>query len=48
VELRAGESLSEQPTELEINRSDLDAQRNFTITVKSGATSRASLRASFA
>jgi hypothetical protein len=35
VELRPGESLSEQPTELEITRSDVDAQRNFTITIKS-------------
>jgi Carboxypeptidase regulatory-like domain len=34
VELRPGEALSEQPTELEINRSDVDAQRNFLVTVK--------------
>jgi len=34
VELRPGESLSEQPTELEITRSDVDAQRNFLVTMK--------------
>jgi hypothetical protein len=34
VELRPGESLSEQPADLEINRSDVDAQRNFFVTMK--------------
>ena len=36
VELRPGEVLSEQPFETEINSSDLDPNRNFVITVKSG------------
>jgi Carboxypeptidase regulatory-like domain len=35
VELRAGESLAEQPTETEINASDMDADRDFTIAVRS-------------
>ena len=34
VELRAGESLAETPEETEINASDMDADRDFTITVK--------------
>ncbi len=34
VELRAGESLSETPAETEINASDMDADRDFLITVK--------------
>ena len=34
VELRPGESIAEAPADLEINTSDLDAGRNFTITVK--------------
>jgi hypothetical protein len=34
VELRSGESIVEAPADLEINTSDLDAGRNFTITVK--------------
>jgi hypothetical protein len=34
VELRAGESLVERPDELVINRSDLDAQRDFVIGSK--------------
>jgi Carboxypeptidase regulatory-like domain len=36
VELRPGEALSEQPADLEINRSDVDAQRNFLVTMKAG------------
>ena len=34
VELRPGESIVEAPGDLEIDTSDLDAGRNFTITVK--------------
>lgn len=34
VELRPGESIVEAPADLEINTSDLDAGRNFTITMK--------------
>jgi hypothetical protein len=34
VELRAGESLAETPDETQINASDMDADRDFTITVK--------------
>jgi hypothetical protein len=34
VELRDGESLAEQPAETEINASDMDADRDFTITIK--------------
>ena len=34
VELQAGEAIVDAPGELEITRSDLDAGRNFTITVK--------------
>jgi hypothetical protein len=34
VELRPGESLAEQPADTEINASDLDPHRDFTITVK--------------
>jgi hypothetical protein len=34
VELRPGETLAEQPAETEVNTSDLDPHRNFTITVK--------------
>jgi Carboxypeptidase regulatory-like domain len=35
VELRSGESLSERPGDVEISASDLDASRNFVITVRS-------------
>ncbi len=35
VELREGESLAEQPGETEISASDMDADRDFTITVRS-------------
>jgi hypothetical protein len=35
VELRAGESLAEQPSETEINTSDLDADRDFVVKVGS-------------
>jgi hypothetical protein len=34
VELRAGETLAEKPTETDINASDLDADRNFVVTVR--------------
>ena len=34
VELRAGESLTEQPGETEVSASDMDASRDFTITVR--------------
>jgi hypothetical protein len=34
VELRAGETLSEQPAATEINKSDLDADRDFVVTVR--------------
>lgn len=34
LELRAGEVLAEQPAETTINASDMDADRNFTVTVK--------------
>jgi hypothetical protein len=34
VELRAGETLAEQPAETEVNTSDLDPHRNFTIAVR--------------
>ena len=32
VELRTGEKVAKQPAETEVNRSDLDAQRDFQIT----------------
>lgn len=35
VELRDGESLTEQPGETEVSASDMDADRDFTITVRS-------------
>jgi Carboxypeptidase regulatory-like domain len=35
VELREGESLAAQPAETEISASDMDADRDFTITVRS-------------
>lgn len=35
VELRPNEALSERPSELEINTSDMDADRDFVITTKS-------------
>lgn len=35
VELRAGETLAEQPPHTEINASDLDADRDFVVTVRS-------------
>jgi hypothetical protein len=35
VELREGESLAETPAETEINASDMDADRDFIITVRS-------------
>jgi hypothetical protein len=34
VELRAGETLTEQPADTDINASDLDADRDFVVTVK--------------
>jgi hypothetical protein len=34
VELRAGETLANAPAETEINVGDIDAQRNFEVTVK--------------
>jgi hypothetical protein len=34
VELREGEALGEQPGETEINASDMDADRDFTVTVR--------------
>jgi hypothetical protein len=34
VELRAGEMLAEKPADTEINASDLDASRDFVVTVK--------------
>ena len=34
LELRAGETLSEQPSVTDINTSDLDADRDFEVTVK--------------
>jgi hypothetical protein len=34
VELRAGETLTEQPAVTDINASDLDADRDFVVTVK--------------
>jgi hypothetical protein len=34
LELRPGETLEEQPAETEVNTSDLDPHRNFTVTVK--------------
>ena len=34
LELRPGETLTEQPSELEIGTSDLDASRNFVVTAK--------------
>lgn len=36
VELRTGEVLDKRPDDLEINTSDIDAQRNFVITVRPG------------
>jgi hypothetical protein len=35
VELREGESVAEQPAETEVSASDMDADRDFTITVRS-------------
>jgi hypothetical protein len=35
VELREGESVAEQPGETEVSASDMDADRDFTITVRS-------------
>jgi hypothetical protein len=40
VELHEGETLAEQPSPTEIDTSDLDAQRNFVVTVKTGAPRR--------
>ena len=40
VELRAGETLTEQPAETNINASDLDASRDFVVTVKPSPVSR--------
>jgi hypothetical protein len=40
VELRAGETLTEQPSVTEITASDLDADRDFAITVKSSPDER--------
>jgi hypothetical protein len=37
VELRAGESLAEQPPVTEVNASDIDADRDFVITIKGSA-----------
>ena len=37
VELRAGEALVDRPAETTINRSDLDAQRDFVIGLKAPA-----------
>jgi hypothetical protein len=34
VELRAGETVAESPDEVHISRSDVDAGRNFVITIK--------------
>lgn len=36
VELRPGETLAEQPAVTDINASDLDAARDFAVTVKPG------------
>ena len=36
VELRPGETLAKQPGETHINKSDLDPQRHFVITIKPG------------
>jgi hypothetical protein len=44
IELRAGESLAEQPSVTEVNASDLDTDRDFVISVKGGAE-RAAQRA---
>ena len=42
VELRAGEKLAEQPADTDINTSDLDADRDFAVTVKPpGVSARA-------
>jgi hypothetical protein len=40
VELREGESLAEQPGETEVNASDMDASRDFTVTVRSPSGGR--------
>jgi hypothetical protein len=40
VELRAGETLTERPAETNINASDLDASRDFVVTVKPSPVSR--------
>jgi hypothetical protein len=37
VELRPGETLAKQPGETRINKSDLDPQRHFVITMKPGS-----------
>jgi hypothetical protein len=37
VELRPGETLAKQPGETRINKSDLDPQRHFVITIKPGS-----------
>jgi hypothetical protein len=40
VELRAGESLTEQPGDTEVSASDMDASRDFTVTVRSPGGAR--------
>jgi len=37
LELRPGEALDEKPADTEVNTSDLDPHRNFTVTVKAPA-----------
>jgi hypothetical protein len=37
VELREGESLAKSPADTEINASDMDADRDFVVTVKAGS-----------
>lgn len=39
VELREGETLADKPADTDINTSDLDAARNFVITVKPPSSS---------
>src|SRR6478609_4599695 len=36
IELRAGETLAKQPGETHVNNSDLDASRDFVITMRAG------------
>src|SRR3954463_1351831 len=44
IELRAGETLAKQPEQTHIGNSDLDASRDFVITMRAGGGSRLMVR----